>query len=65
MKQNNQYSSKIKELRNELGLTLFEAGQILGMRERSYANFENGVRNIKQWEYFGVIEALKLGARNV
>lgn len=65
MKQNNQYSSKIKELRNELGLTMRQAGDILGVTERSYANFENGIRNIKPWEYLGIVEILKSGGKNV
>lgn len=65
MKKSNQYGSKLKEYRLSLGLTLRQAGDLINRRERVYANFENGKRNMERWEYIGICEVLKEGKENV
>lgn len=56
-----QYSKKIRDHRQELGLTQNAAALILGMTERNYHGYENGRKNIRHWEYLGIIAALTEG----
>lgn len=56
-----QYCKKIRETREELGITQLEAAQILEVKERTYNGWENGRKDFRLWEFNGIKATLIQG----
>ncbi len=59
---NCQHSKAVRELRVSLGLSQREAAIALGITERNYQRYETGQRNLRDWEFKGVKQALEAHA---
>lgn len=56
-----QRGNKIKERRLELRLTQEDAARLMNRKVRAYVNWENGTKNLEEWEFLGIMAMLEKG----